>query len=350
MVNNSDGELEIVGLSTLREEEPGLFDRLRASGVRVCAVESLSDIAGRQELSQAAVVHCHGFRQLIDLDRLRRDMGAAYRCVISLHWFRNGTRWTVPFTNFVSGAVLNRAAHTLHFLSTRSRAEFARRNVMLKPAIPYYVFPLGCRAEEFCRSAQIDEMGSWDYLETLTSGRPNVVYLAAFTRGKQHRWLIDALGAVLVRQNAVLWLFGDGPERSTIQRYVEKRSLGEHIVLPGHVPRRHVPGLLSYMQVAVCPSLSENSPHAIMEPLFAGVPVVTFDVGTASQLVTDFRRGFVLGNPRCQQEFGRKVELILVDHELQGRMSGEASCFAKQFYTWSTCASNTLAMYRAMLR
>ena len=85
---------------------------------------------------------------------------------------------------------------------------------------------------------------------------------------------------------------------------------------------------------------SENSPHAIMEPLFAGVPVVTFDVGTASQLVSDFSRGFVLGKPRVQEEFAHKVDIILSDPQLQRRMAEEAKRFVAQFYTWRVCAVN----------
>jgi spore coat protein SA len=104
------------------------------------------------------------------------------------------------------------------------------------------------------------------------------------------------------------------------------------------------------MQVSVCSSLSENSPHAIMEPLFAGVPVVTFDVGTASQLVSDFSRGFVLGKPRVPEEFARKVDIILGDPQFQRRMAEEAKRFVSQFFTWRECAQKSLAMYRTMLQ
>ena len=87
-----------------------------------------------------------------------------------------------------------------------------------------------------------------------------------------------------------------------------------------------------------------------MEPMFSGVPVVTFNVGTASQLISDFNRGFVLGKPRVKEEFSRKVDLILSDPDLQKRMSQESKKFVMQYYTWQVCAENSLAMYRALLQ
>ena len=351
LVDQAGDEFKIVGLSGPDEQEDGLFERLRARGVTdLQVIQSLSDPVTIDLLTQAAVVHCHGFQQLAELRQLRRRTGASFRCVLSIHYFRNGTVWRVPFANYTSGALLNKAAQAVHFLSARSHAEFNSGNVLLRRTLPYYIFPLGCAEAEFSRDGHLDQPKAWQYLSTLTAGRPNIVYLANFTRNKQHRWLVDAIEALLLRRNAVLWFLGDGPELPRIREYVQERSLGNHVILPGRVQRRYIPWLLSCMQVAVCTSLSENSPHAIMEPLFAGVPVVTFDVGTASQLVSDFSRGFVLGEPRVKEEFSRKVDIILGDPQLQRRMAEGAKCFVTQFYTWRVCAANSLAMYRTMLQ
>jgi glycosyltransferase involved in cell wall biosynthesis len=351
LASEAGDEFEIVGLSEPGEQEPGLLTRLRSCrGLHLQIVESLSDPSAADTLSRAALVHCHGFRQLAQLNRLRRTLQASYRCVLSVHNFRNGTPLRVPFTNYVSAAILNKGVQMIHFLSMRSYAEFTHANFMLKRALPYHIFPLGCNATEFSASSQQVPPPEWEHMAALTAGRANIVYLANFSRGKKHRWLLDALAASLSRRNAILWLLGDGPERQGILRQVKKRGLSNCVICPGRVQRRYVPWILSRMQVAVCPSLSENSPHSIMEPLFAGVPVVTFDVGTASQLVSDFSRGFVLGKPRVQKEFARKVDVILGDPCLQRRMAEEAKRLATQFYTWRTCAANSLAMYRSMLQ
>lgn len=268
-------EFEIVGLSRPWEQEQGLFQRIDNSGtVHMHVVQSLSDPVAVRELAQAAVVHCHGFRQLWELYNLRRSTKATFRCTISIHYFWNGTPWKVPFTNCVSGGLLNKAASTIHFLSTRAQTDFMQTNILLRQTLPYYIFPLGCDDEEFSGSGSLDGLRKWEYLPILTSDRPNIVYLANFTKNKQHRWLIDALSILLLRRNAVLWLLGDGPERQRVAAYVRKRSLGNHVMIPGRIQRKCIPELLSRMQVAVCASKSENSPHGIMEPMFAGVPVV----------------------------------------------------------------------------
>ncbi len=351
LASEANDEFKIVGLSEPKEQEPGLLDRLRARGVtNLHVVQSLSDPVTIDILSQAAVVHCHGFQQLAELHQVRRRTGASFRCVLSIHYFRNGTVWKVPFANYISWILLNKAVHMVHFLSMRSHTEFNSANVLLRRTLPYYIFPLGCDESEFSRDGHSDQPQPWQYLATLTAGRPNIVYLASFTRNKQHRWLVDAMATLLLRRNAVLWLLGDGPELPRLRKHVQKQSLSNHVIFPGRVQRRYIPWLLSCMQVSVCSSLSENSPHAIMEPLFAGVPVVTFDVGTAIQLVSDFSRGFVLGKPRVPEEFARKVDIILGDPQFQRRMAEEAKRFVSQFFTWRECAQKSLAMYRTMLQ
>ncbi len=344
-------DFEIIGLSEPEEQDKGLYDSLRRRGVtNLQIVQSLSDPISLELLSRATLVHCHGFQQLADLSQLRRKIRASFRCVISIHYFRNGTVWKLPFTNYISGTLLNKTAPMIHFLSMRSHSEFNNRNFLLRRALPYYIFPLGCDETEFAEIDYSDQPPEWQYLSTLAADKPNIVYLAAFTRNKQHRWLVDALAPILIRRNALLWLMGDGPELLRIREYIHKQQLSDHVICPGCIERRYIPWLLSYMQVAVCTSLSENSPHAIMEPLFAGVPVVTFDVGTASQLVSDFSTGFLLGKPRSKEEFARKIDIILCDSLLQRHMAEDAKHFVTQYYSWHVCAGKTLAMYRSTLQ
>jgi len=341
---------EIVGLTTPREQESGLLDSIRARGVtNLLVVKSLAEPAVRELLARAAIVHCQGFRQLAEVHRLRAEMGAQFQCLISLHFFRNGTPWRIPFANYASARLLQEACDVVHFLSPRSRTEFEECNLLLNPALPCFVFPLGCRAIEFEIERQPAELQRWEYLPTLLSGRLNLVYLANFTPNKQQGWLIQTLSRILQKHHGVLWLLGDGPERASIQRYVHQHALSDYVMLPGHIHRAFIPWILTKMDVAVCCSRSENSPFAIMEPLFAGIPVVSLNVGTAAQLVSDFSSGFLLGNRRSHAEFARKVELLLSDTDLRRQMSVEAKRFVAANYTWSKCARKTLAMYRAIL-
>jgi len=346
-----DPGFEIVGLTIPREQESGLLDSIRARGVtNLMVVKSLAEPAVRELLARAAIVHCQGFRQLAEVHRLRAEMGAQLQCLISLHFFRNGTSWRIPFANYASARLLQEACDVVHFLSPRSRAEFEDCNLFVNPALPCFVFPLGCRATEFAINSQPAGLQRWEHLPTLLSGRLNLVYLANFTPNKQQRWLIQALSRTLQKHNAVLWLFGDGAERGSIRRYVDQHSLSDYVMLPGHIHRALIPWILTKMDIAVCCSRSENSPFAIMEPLFAGIPVVTLNVGTAAELVSDFSSGFLLGNRRSHAEFARKVDLLLSDTDLRRQMSVEAKRFVAANYTWSTCARKTLAMYRAMLQ
>lgn len=73
------------------------------------------------------------------------------------------------------------------------------------------------------------------------------------------------------------------------------------------------------MNLAICTSKSETFGHLIVEPILTGIPVVTFNVGTASYLIQDFTTGFVVKDKSQRENFRRMVKLLQRNRNLAKR-------------------------------
>ena len=74
-------------------------------------------------------------------------------------------------------------------------------------------------------------------------------------------------------------IVGEGPLHDALQRQIEERGLQEHIMLAGSVPRDAAFGYMLRSKVFLHTAHYESQGYVFLEALFAGLPVVCFDVG-----------------------------------------------------------------------
>jgi glycosyltransferase involved in cell wall biosynthesis len=103
-----------------------------------------------------------------------------------------------------------------------------------------------------------------------------------------------ALNAVAAVPAARLVLIGDGPERPRLERLAGRLRLDGRVEFRGPLPRREVLQALSTASAALVPSAWENLPHAAVEALAVGTPVVAAAVGGVPEVVRDGENGLLV--------------------------------------------------------
>ena len=143
----------------------------------------------------------------------------------------------------------------------------------------------------------------------------HIVHVGGFSFEKNHSGLLRIYHAVLKTQpNVYLHLVGDGPLKAEIEEQVKKMKLTQNITFYGFVNNP-----LSYIKAAdvlVLPSIIEGLPGVLLEAMICKTPVVAYNVGGISEIVTsqtgnliekDDEAGFVkavletLENPNLEQ-------------------------------------------------
>ncbi len=107
-----------------------------------------------------------------------------------------------------------------------------------------------------------------------------VGHVGRFCEQKNHTFLVEIFAEVARHDpQAMLLLVGDGPLRSSIEAYVQRLHLADHVVFAG--VRGDVPRLMmGAMDVFLLPSLYEGLPLCGIEAQAAGLPLVLSDVIT----------------------------------------------------------------------
>ncbi len=137
-------------------------------------------------------------------------------------------------------------------------------------------------------------------------------------RVKELIWAADQLKCV--RDDVHLLIVGDGPLRSSLERYRRLNEVEDRVHFLG--ARNDVPRLMPHFDVVWLASGYEGQSNAIMEAMAAGVPVVATDIPSNRELVIPGETGYL--TPLDNRSAFAKYTLGLLDDAALARRFGAA--------------------------
>jgi glycosyltransferase involved in cell wall biosynthesis len=132
-----------------------------------------------------------------------------------------------------------------------------------------------------------------------------------------------ALEAIARLERARLVLVGDGPERERLERLATRLGLDGRVEFRGAQPRSAALEALAGATAAVLPSAWENFPHAAVEALAVGTPVVATPVGGVPEIVRDGENGLLVETGSVDA-LAEALRSIASDAGLRERLSAGA--------------------------
>ncbi|HTU91283.1 MAG TPA: glycosyltransferase [Gemmataceae bacterium] len=110
---------------------------------------------------------------------------------------------------------------------------------------------------------------------------------------KGFKVLVRAAELVLREQPSVgFLLFGEGPERASLQKQINAAGLGQSFILASF--RADLDRFLPHFDLLALPSYTEGMPNVVLEAFAAGVPVVATAVGGTPEIVEDDVSGYLV--------------------------------------------------------
>lgn len=93
------------------------------------------------------------------------------------------------------------------------------------------------------------------------------------------------LAAVARIPNLNLWLIGDGPDRTALEKLVKDLDIEDRVWMPGNLARNEVIGLMKKCDLFIISSRHEGGPITLAEALVHRCPVISTQVGFAPELL-----------------------------------------------------------------
>lgn len=164
---------------------------------------------------------------------------------------------------------------------------------------------------------------------------------------KGHGDLVTALSYLAPRHPALhLAIAGRGDLADTLNREARTRRIGDRVHLLGL--RNDVAELLASADAFVLPSRSEGLPLALLEAMFAGLPIVATRVGEVPAALADGVAGLLV-EPGRPDELARAIERLLSDSNLARVLGARARERAVAEFDVAAIATRYEALYAPAL-
>jgi glycosyltransferase involved in cell wall biosynthesis len=147
-----------------------------------------------------------------------------------------------------------------------------------------------------------------------------LAFVGRLTTAKALPVALEALAQV---PEARLVLVGDGPDRAALERRASELGLDGRVRFLGARPREEAVRVLAGARAALLSSAWENMPHAAVEALAVGTPVVATAVGGVPEVVHDGENGLLVP-PGSPAELADAIRRVLADDALRDRLAAAA--------------------------
>jgi glycosyltransferase involved in cell wall biosynthesis len=126
----------------------------------------------------------------------------------------------------------------------------------------------------------------------LPAGALLVTQVSRLAELKGHEYIIEAARRI-DEPRVIFCLVGDGHLRQQIEDEIARAGLGERFRLTGLLAPRQIPAVMHATDILVHCSLREGLARTLPQAMLAGVPVISWDVDGAGEVLSD-RTGLLL--------------------------------------------------------
>jgi glycosyltransferase involved in cell wall biosynthesis len=138
-------------------------------------------------------------------------------------------------------------------------------------------------------------------------------------------------------------IVGDGPLLSELKRLAEEDDLP--ITFLGW--QSEIEKILSFSDLVLLTSENEGTPVALIQAQMAGVPVLTTDVGSASEVMINEKSGFCL--KYSVRDFADKIQLFASNFDMKSSFGAAGKAHSLENFSLNRLVSDHAELYRDLV-
>lgn len=177
---------------------------------------------------------------------------------------------------------------------------------------PIHVIPSGIYVEKFGKQRR----GFLRELLTIPKRDKIVLTVSRLGREKSVDFLIKVFAHIYKNQPDVhLVCVGDGPDRDSVEKLIEKLGVGDRVHLTGPIEHQHMPRVYADAEVFIFASQTETQGMVVLEAMASRLPVVVVHDKAYKEVVEDGVNGYIV--KKNEKLFAEKVLGLLAYKEMR---------------------------------
>jgi glycosyltransferase involved in cell wall biosynthesis len=194
----------------------------------------------------------------------------------------------------------------------------------------------------------------FDEIESVKKSEPektngiSILYAGRLFWVKGIMLLLEAFNRLKVAKDVHLNIFGRGPMKQKVEKFIIDYGLRDRVSFLGHVPHRKMISEIKSADIVALPSLIEAQPMILLEAMACRKPVVAFDLPFSRELVTNMNNG-LLARAGDVNDLAGKLELLVSDGALRHKIGQSAYCQVKKNHNWDSQVEKYLEVYQNVI-
>lgn len=144
-----------------------------------------------------------------------------------------------------------------------------------------------------------------------------------------------------------LQIIGEGSSKQDLVETIKRLKLPKKVKLVGRLEKQAYLHRLRLAKVFVLASSYEGLPHAIIEAMLSGVPVVASDIPGNREVIEDGKTG-LLAKARTT-DLAQAMRRMIIDEEFAQEMARNAEENARRKFSWNTHIERLVHLFRQEL-
>jgi glycosyltransferase involved in cell wall biosynthesis len=221
--------------------------------------------------------------------------------------------------------------------------------------LPYSMIPNGIDGASF----QVKDIRFAEKMDRKLkkNGKITVLCMSRWSWGKGLEYLLDAFPLVAGRYPNVQLVIAGWRLISWENKYWQYlwkigskiAALHGHIIPLGWLNDVQRNSLLPYADIWVMPSLLEYFPYSILEPMIAGIPIISSRIDSVAEILRE-NEECLLYDPENPQQLAEQIIRLIQNPDLRHHLADEACKKAKTLYSWAHISELYLNMYHSVTR
>lgn len=130
-----------------------------------------------------------------------------------------------------------------------------------------------------------------------------------------------------------LRVVGDGLEKSSLEKLARELGVEGKVKFYGRVPNDEARKILRESDIFILNSLHEGMPHAMLEALIEGIPVIATKIPAVLEVLED-KENAILVEAGNDLELTKAIETLINDSKLREKIAKNGQILARNKFTW----------------